>query len=357
MPTIVTLIREFQGLKLPEGPAADLFERALQALLEAEGPPAIPIPGISGKVRTAIARSPRGRALYLCHCWETLGWTCLLLDLAPVVMGRPVFLKNATGAGPGRVVTDYQSQKFQKRIVAACSALDLRAPAEPSRLCSILDFARVFLAWTPMAGSPPALKGDLDNYLKNVFDGLQRARIVPNDRTIAALGCVRAQLPPASETLEDRLLANLLKVRAKHPKMNRRTLAKTAGVSQRQCKYLLDLAKARDAGTETPKANAGDLRPLPPQPAVLTRPKARSPALEAKDGASAVVSGTDSADDAAFFGTQSQPSQAPAGAPSQPAVAQDGAQPAQEDPESSRIAPVAAQTAGLVDQNRPRHRR
>lgn len=248
MSNLVEFIRDFQQLGLPAGgAAAELFERTMQALLDAEGPPAEPIAGISTPSSSAIARSPKGRPLFLCHTWETGPWTCLLLDLAPVVMGRPVFLPNPAGRGLPRVVTDYQSQKFQRRIASACIALNLPRPPEPSRLCSLLDLNRLFLAWSPFTGSAPALKGDLDNYAKNVMDALQRARIVTNDRTIASVSFTRAILPPATQSLDARLLADLLAVQAEHPKLNQRSLAKKAGLSQRHTQRLLKLAQQQAA--------------------------------------------------------------------------------------------------------------
>ncbi|WP_415907034.1 hypothetical protein [Oleiharenicola sp. Vm1] len=262
MSSLVGFIREFKRLGLPEDSAlADLFERIMQSLLDAEGPPAEPIAGISTAVQTAIARTPKGRPMFLCHTWETGSWTCLLLDLPPVVMGRPVFLPNPAGRGLPRVVTDYRSQKFQRRIGAACHALGLPPPPEPCRVCSRLSPTRVFLAWAPIEVAPPALVGDLDNYAKNVLDALQRARIVVNDRTIAAIAFSRADLPAPAQTLDQHLLADLLKVRAEHPKLNRRALAKKAGLSQRTVKRLLKVAEEEAA---RPKASADEQAPASP---------------------------------------------------------------------------------------------
>lgn len=273
MSSLVGFIREFKRLGLPDNSAlADLFERIMQSLLDAEGPPADPIEGISTMVRTAIARTPKGRPMFLCHTWETGSWTCLLLDLQPVVMGRPVFLPNPAGRGLPRVVTDYRSQKFQRRIGAACHALGLPPPPEPCRVCSRLSPTRVFLAWSAIESAPPVLVGDLDNYAKNVLDALQRARIVVNDRTIAAIAFSRAELPAPAQTLDQRLLADLLTVRSEHPKLNRRALAKKAGLSQRTVKRLLKIAEEEAAH---PKASADEKLPAPPvepTPAVVAAP-------------------------------------------------------------------------------------
>lgn len=303
MSSVVGYIRELQTLRLPESSAAAaLFERILQSLLEAEGPPPSPIEGISSPVKTAIARTPTGRPLYLCHAWTTADWTCVLLDLAPVVMGRPFFLKNPNG-GPGRVVTDYRSQKFQRRLGAACTALGLPPMPEPSRVCSLLASTRLFVAWAPIIHyTPPAFtveqrranrdakRADLDNYAKNVLDALQRVRIASNDRTIASLSFSRVNLPEPTETLDQHLLAHLIQVRTEHPKLNRRILAKRAGISQRECKRLLNLSNP--ALPTLPAASQSGSKPAP-----APKEAARGPEI-APEGTSAALGGSNPPRDA-----------------------------------------------------------
>jgi Holliday junction resolvase RusA-like endonuclease len=277
---LLDLIRRVQSLGLPDGsPAAELFEDAAQSLLAAEGPPPQPITGISSEVRTAIARTPKGKPLFLCHTWQTGMWTCLMMDLAPVVMGRPVFVRSPNG-GYGRVVTDYQSQKFQRRLAAACIALHVPPPPGPSALCCRLDTGRIFLAWAPLSDDRPALSGDLDNYAKNIMDGLQRAGVVPNDRTIAQLECSRELLPAPSESLDSHLTDLLLRVQADNPDVTQRELARLAGVSQRTTKRLLAAAKTKQQDQEaarvaTPQPDNQPETPPLPQNATSQPPMAQ----------------------------------------------------------------------------------
>lgn len=288
MSTLVGFIREFQQLALPaSAPAAELFERMLQALLDAEGPPADPIAGVSTEVRTEIARSRTGRPLFLCHTWDTGPWTCILIDIPPVVMGRPVFLPNPAGRGLPRVVTDYRSQKFQRRVGLACQALKVHPP-QLCRIVAHLHLSRLFLAWAPVVTPPPALSGDLDNYAKNVMDALQRSRLIANDSTIASIGFARVFLPLPTETLDDRLLAQLLEVQSANPKLNRRALAKKAGISQRTVKRLLDLAKLRALAPSNPATAAKHPSPETITPLAAFRP------LESNAPAPIGEAGTDS---------------------------------------------------------------
>lgn len=240
------LIRSVQELNLPEGSkVADLCERMLLAVLDAEGPPAYPVIGFSSEEREAIARSPKGRALYLCHTWQTGDWTCLLLDLPPIAMGRPLFLPNPAGKGPPRTVLDYKSAKFQNRVVAACKALRLPTPPAPCRVCLKLDAGRIFVAWAPI---PPELTrelpGDLDNYAKNLLDGLQRHGQIANDKQVADLHTTREPLPAITRTLHDALRDHVLSVRSANPELTtQRALAKAAGISQRLTRELLRAVK------------------------------------------------------------------------------------------------------------------
>jgi Holliday junction resolvase RusA-like endonuclease len=223
-----------------DSPAAEVCEKLLLALLDAEGPPPVPVAGFSSEVRKGIARSPKGRPLFACETWATVGWTCLLLDLPPVPMGRPIFLPNPEGKGPARTITDYQSQKFQKRIGAACTTFDLAKPPNPCRVVVKCNAVRLFMAWRPLApNTAPELRGDLDNYAKNVLDGLQRCAVLANDRIIADLHIAREHLPEASTTLEDRVLEHLAATREANPSLNQRSLARAAGLSQREARRLL----------------------------------------------------------------------------------------------------------------------
>jgi Holliday junction resolvase RusA-like endonuclease len=238
-------IAEVQALGLPdESPTAAACERLLLALLDADGPPPAPVPGFSSEANKGIARSPKGRPLFLCESWQTGEWTCLLLDLPPVTMGRPIFLPNPAGKGPGRTVTDYQSQKFQRRIGAACAAFDLPKPANPCKVVVQCNATRTFVAWRQLPDPAPDLRGDLDNYAKNILDGLQRCSLLANDRIIADLKVARVFMPESQCSLESRLIEHLATTRAAFPEMNQRELARAARLSQRDTRRLLRMIAA-----------------------------------------------------------------------------------------------------------------
>ncbi|AHF94981.1 hypothetical protein OPIT5_00185 (plasmid) [Opitutaceae bacterium TAV5] len=287
MSSLIEYIREFRKLGIsPSSTTSELFDRLLASLLDAEGPPNQPLPDISSGLQTVVVRSATGRPLFLAHSWFTLHWTCLLLDIPPVVMGRPTALPSPTGKGPPRLVTDYQSQKFQNRIGLACKALDLPPPQPPSRVCSHIDPQRTFLAWAPHNGIPPWVRGDIDNFAKNVMDGLQKARVVQNDRTIAAINFQREDIPPPVLSLDQFLLEKILEAKTQFPKLNQRKLAKIAGVSVRTTSRLLRLHRATPApGPESDPL----LDPVPPAPAGETPPPnppaPAAPAKRTKPGA------------------------------------------------------------------------
>jgi Holliday junction resolvase RusA-like endonuclease len=236
-------ITAVQSLDLPDAaPAAEICERLLLALLDAEGPPAEPVAGFSSEAIEGIARSPKGRPLFLFQSWTTGPWTCLRLDLPPISMGRPITIKNPTGKGPSRTVLDYQSAKFQNRVVAACQAGGLPRPPSTCRVCIRLDYHCTFVAWAPHASPAPNLRGDLDNYSKNILDGLQRSGLLVNDRGVADLHVSRDLLPPAARTLSDAQRDHLLAIRKASPELTQRQLAKAAGLSQRMTRHLLRAA-------------------------------------------------------------------------------------------------------------------
>ena len=258
-------IAQVQALRLPpSSPVSRVLDEMLEAILVAGGPPSQPIDNFSEGLRTAIARSPKGRPLFLAHTWSTAPWTCLLIDLPPTPMGRPIFIRNPN-TGLGRVSIDYRSQKFQKRIVAACQALDVPPPPAPSRLAIQVDSHRVFLAWTAYTLDYPAIPGDLDNYAKNVMDALQRGRIVQNDRTIASFTAIKANIPAAVRSLDDVLSDKIREILKDHPRTSVKTLAKKGGMSFRKASALVrvirreadELAEASARAKATAGAAAG----------------------------------------------------------------------------------------------------
>lgn len=236
-------ISAVQSLNLPDAePASEVCERLLLALLDAEGPPAEPVAGFSSEAQEGIARSPKGRPLFLFQSWTTGPWTCLRLDLPPISMGRPITIKNPLGKGLPRTVLDYQSAKFQNRIFAACAAARLPRPPPVCRVCIRIDYHRTFVAWCLHAPPAPNLRGDLDNYSKNILDGLQRSGLLVNDRGVADLHVSRELLPAAVRTLADAQRDHLLAIRKASPELTQRQLAKAAGLSQRMTRSLLQKA-------------------------------------------------------------------------------------------------------------------
>jgi Holliday junction resolvase RusA-like endonuclease len=152
-------------------------------------------------------------------------------------LGRPIFIRNPQ-TGYGRIATDYQSQKLQKRIVSACQALRIPAPPEPSRLALNFSGEAILIAWTADESSAPALRGDLDNYTKNIMDGLQRAKMFRNDRHVASFVAARVQLPGPKLTLEEFLSEQLRAAVKESPKASAKSLAPKLGLSVRAVKRL-----------------------------------------------------------------------------------------------------------------------
>lgn len=169
--------------------AEGLLEELLGQLLLTEGPPAYPMEGISEGYRTEIVRSNKGRPVCVGHTWTTLMWTCLLLETPSVPMERPVPIPKKEGVtGPIRFTLDSKSNTFQNRFLWACSTFGLRDAAVPlGDLVTIAGTHRTFLAWRPLEEGESfngLLRFDVDNFLKNVQDGAQRAGIFLNDKGV-----------------------------------------------------------------------------------------------------------------------------------------------------------------------------
>lgn len=202
MTTLLSFLPRAQALEAsPEVEA--LVADLLGQLLLVEGPPVDPVSGISEDFREVIARSPKGRPMCLCRTWTTGPWRCLLLDTKSVPMGRPIFLSNKAGGGPPRAITDSPSQAFQRRIVAACRDLGIAMPVGEGAVHTVLGIHRTFLAWRSRELDEPMnreLRGDADNFAKNILDGLQQAGVLPNDRGVFRLTAAK-DLPASWEAL------------------------------------------------------------------------------------------------------------------------------------------------------------
>lgn len=272
MSALEDLILRTQELRLhPESPASKVLDAALDAVLLLEGPPCQPIPNYSEEIRSEIARSPKGRPLFMAHTWQTGPWRCLLLDLAPLPMGRPISIKDPN-TGIFRVATDYPSQKLQHRIGAACRALQAPPPPDKARLALGFDAHRTFIAWTPEITQTPELRGDIDNYAKNVMDALQRARVIPNDRSVTTLVASKTFIPEAPKPLESHLLDRVQALLAKTPEASSKTIAAALQLSVRHAQRILKaLRDAQKPAQQAPKPSLSTSK-------ASNSPKARKPA-------------------------------------------------------------------------------
>lgn len=172
---------------LPDG-AKDLLDSVLLRLLNIEGPPATPIEGFSEEITNdTLIRSIKGRPDFMARSWITEPWRCLLIDRPSIPMGRPITLKPAEGETIGRTILESKSQHFQQRIVQACQQLRITVPVGEGAVHAVFGTHRTFIAWRMREQDEPmnrALRGDVDNFSKNILDGLQRAGILPNDRGV-----------------------------------------------------------------------------------------------------------------------------------------------------------------------------
>lgn len=255
------ILDRIAALKTTDDPdTREVLELCLERLLLSEGPPTTPLPGFSEGDRTDLVRSPKGRPLCLARTWTSGPWRCLVLETPSVPMGRPIFLANKTGQpGPPRTITDSRSQTFQRRIVAACHALQIDQPLGQGAVHAVVGAQRTFLAWRPLAqGEDLAqLRGDVDNYAKNLLDGLQQAGPLPNDRGVGRLSVTKllAQDPDwtaPSASLEDhiRALAQDRRNKGEHPEAIRVELRLSRASAQR---LIPDYQLPRSSTTKDPE--------------------------------------------------------------------------------------------------------
>jgi len=194
------------GLK---GKVADIVDELLQRGLDLEGPPPEPIKGISTDYRrdfirtTSTTTRPNGTPIGIAATWLTDTWRCLLLEIPSCAMARPhrphQNNKDAsdtnrqgrhTFVAPAMAVLDSKSRRFQLKIVDACRCLNLNQSYKEAAVVCILGTDRTFLAWRERQDGETfnaMLRGDTDNYTKNCLDGLQKARIIINDRGVFRL--------------------------------------------------------------------------------------------------------------------------------------------------------------------------
>ncbi len=222
MASFVNLLAKAQALTTLKDPDTEaLVENLLGLLLNYEGPPVTPIPDVSEEISLPkIIRSPKGRPWAVAQTWITGPWRCLLLETASVPMGRPITLKAEEGK-KGRTITDSRSLGFQNRIVMACHQLGISAPIGEGAVHTVLGTHRSFLAWRSREEDESMnrdLRGDADNFAKNILDGLQRAGVLPNDRGVFRLTATK-DLPEGWDRppvpLEEALRQAALELKAK----------------------------------------------------------------------------------------------------------------------------------------------
>jgi len=186
MTSLLDFIPRVRALKAsPE--TEDLLEDLLGHLLNMEGPPVEPLDFSEG-FQTALVRTAKGRPLCIAQTWLTGPWRCLVVETMSIPMGRPITLKDDTeGGGRGRTVLDSRSSSFQKRIVASIHALGIAAPVGEGAVHTVLGSNRTFIAWRAREADEDmnrSLRGDADNFAKNILDGMQKSGVLPNDRGV-----------------------------------------------------------------------------------------------------------------------------------------------------------------------------
>lgn len=208
MRALAAIFEEAKTLGL-KGKVADLVDELLQRGLDLEGPPPEPIEGISVDYQRTFIRTlptttrPDGTPIGMAATWITDVWRCLLLEIPSCAMARPQRphqnskdIPNTNGTGrqvfvaPAMAVLDSKSRRFQSKIVDACRCLNLGQSYQEAAVVCMLGANRTFLAWRERQGGETfnaMLRGDTDNYTKNCLDGLQKARVISNDRGVFRL--------------------------------------------------------------------------------------------------------------------------------------------------------------------------
>ncbi len=206
------IVQLLQDVIARDGPVPlDLYLDAIVAALSFAGPPLQPITDYSEDYQQVLVKSSTGRAMFSAESWVTSPWTCVRIDVPSVPMGRP---RAVTREGrPPAMRLDTASATFQRRLSSALRALDLPKPPGRCVVHTAASGSATVVAWrdlvTDYDGDPPSLPGDIDNYSKNVLDGLQRGALLANDRAVIRLSGVKASPADigAVPTLEERLLA------------------------------------------------------------------------------------------------------------------------------------------------------
>lgn len=220
----------------------DAYVDAVITAIAYAGPPLAPIDWYSENVTETIVKSASGHALFVASSWLTYPWTCVRFDVPSVPMGRPVLIPTDDGTLP-TLRLDHRSATFQRRLTAALQALGVSGPNGRCVVHNASSPTASFIAWRDLDpdvdGDPATLPGDVDNYAKNVLDGMQRAGLLRNDRLVARLSAIKATVAEFGtlHTLTERLHAAALQACPKAAKATESELdqvRKTIGATRAQ---------------------------------------------------------------------------------------------------------------------------
>lgn len=192
-------IQSLQGVKdllmVPENkPLRGLFKDMLTRILEVEGPPPTPVKDETYRKALILNMGKRRRALVIAETWVKGPWRCLLLYTPSIALERAIHKGKVTDrTRPDgslivsiQAITPSRTQKFKRKIVAACRYFGLEAVHGHTAVISVFNQSRAFMAWrdVPEGEWSDNLRGDIDNYQKNQLDGLVEAGVLPDDRWV-----------------------------------------------------------------------------------------------------------------------------------------------------------------------------
>lgn len=258
-----------------------MYMTAVMAVLAYAGPPCRPIADYSEDFRSTIVRGKSGRAVLYAETWYTAPWRCVRLDIPSVPMGRPIAMlsKDTENARPV-LHLDRASTTFQTRVSLAIAALGLRSPIGRCAVHVTASTAATFLAWRPLDaecdGEPVPVPGDVDNHAKNALDGLQKARVLADDKDVAVLRSSRATTDDFGPlpTLEARLLALLHeRVSNESPVDDLEAAREAAGVTRKQMAQWFPAFPLKRGGKP---ASARTSAPRPHKAPPKTTPKTKA---------------------------------------------------------------------------------
>lgn len=107
-----------------------------------------------------------------------------------VVQGRPVPKGRPRMTRRGRVYTPKESIEAEKEIA---EIIGEDAPVFPGPVSVTMTFSTESTTVTvkSLEDSSSSLRGDLDNYIKLLLDGIQRSPLIENDRQVLHVDAVK----------------------------------------------------------------------------------------------------------------------------------------------------------------------